>query len=297
MVESISSPSSPDSVDAAIAYCAGQVKQFDRDRYTICAGSSPEARGALYALYAFNLEVAKIREIVSEPMLGQIRLQWWREAIDGIYQDTPRDHAVVTALAAAIGRYEPTRMRFERLIDAREFDLEDRQPDAVKDLLAYVDATSGELTCLALQMLQVFDGTLFEKGRLAGTAQALTGLLYAIPFHAAQGRCYLPKLLTDKHGVSIGDLYAGKGDSSLCNAVSEIAELAWENIEMASHDRMGMAVHARPIFASLSVVAADLRRLRKARYDVFSARPTNPFWRRCLLVGGMSRGRWQVPGR
>ena len=176
------------------------MQQYARDRYTICAGVSEEARSALYALYAFNLEVAKIRELVSEPMLGQIRLQWWREAIDGIYQGTPRDHAIDEELAAAIDRHNPPRTRFDRLLDSREFDLEDRQPDTVKDLVSYVDATSGELTCLALHMLQVYDGTLMEKGRLAGAARALNGLLYAIPFHAAQGRCYLPGALTDdKH--------------------------------------------------------------------------------------------------
>jgi NADH dehydrogenase [ubiquinone] 1 alpha subcomplex assembly factor 6 len=290
LVESISSPSASDGLDQAIAYCADQVKQYDRDRYTICAGVSPEARKALYALYAFNLEVAKIRETVSEPMLGQIRLQWWREAIDGIYQGTPRDHAVVTALAAAIGRHNPPRERFERLIDAREFDLEDRQPDQVKDLVSYADATSGELSCLALHMLQVYEAKIFEKARLAGAAWALNGLLYAVPFHAAQGRCYLPRVLTEEHGVSVDNLNAGSGDSNLCRVVAELATLAQQYLGVAGHDRVGMAFHALPAFTGLSVVAADLRRLKKARYDVFSGRPTGPFRRRWLLIKDLRWG-------
>ena len=208
MVESISSPSASDAVDEAYAYCADQLKQFDRDRYTICATTGQDARRALYALYAFNLEVAKIRETVSEPMLGQIRLQWWREAIEGIYGGTPREHAVVTALADAVGRYNPSRARFDRLIDAREFDLEDNQPDTLDDLVIYADATSGELTCLALEMLGARDEETLTKGRHAGIAFALNGLLQAIPFHAAQRRCYLPKALTEEHNVSIERLYA-----------------------------------------------------------------------------------------
>jgi phytoene synthase len=290
LVESISSPAASGSADEAIAYCADQLKRYDRDRYTICAGVSPEARSALYTLYAFNLEIAKIREIVSEPMLGRIRLQWWRDAIDGIYRGTRRDHAVVTALADAVERHNPPQERFERIIDAREFDLEDRQPDTVKDLVTYVDATSGELTCLALHMLRVYDGTVFEKGRLAGAAWALNSLLYAVPFHAAQGRCYLPKALTDEHGVSMDNLYAGLGDTNLCRAVSELASLAQQHLEVASHDRLGMAFNARPAFAGLQVVAADLKRLKKARYDVFSVRPTGPFRRRWLLAGGLHWG-------
>lgn len=290
MVESISSPSASASLDEAIAYCADQVKRYDRDRYTICASVSREARSALCALYAFNLEVSKIREIVSEPMLGQIRLQWWREAIDGIYQGTPRDHAVVTALAAAIGRHNPPQARFDRLIDSREFDMEDRQPHTVEDLKNYVDATSGELTCLALHMLQVFDDMILDIGRLAGAAWALNGLLYAIPFHAAQGRCYLPRALTEEHGVSVDALYAGSGDAGLCRAVSEIADLAQQYLDVAHLDWLSMGFHARPAFAGLSVVAADLRRLKKAKYDVFSVRPTGPFRRRWLFIRELGWG-------
>lgn len=255
---------------------------------------SRETRAALLALFAFNLEVAKTREMVSEPMLGQIRLQWWREAIDGIYEGAPRDHNVVRALAAAIERSNPSRARFERLIDAREFDLEDRQPDTMKEFTDYVDATSGELTNLALEVLQVDDATLFEKGRLAGAAWALRGLLYAIPFHAAQGRCYLPKALTDEHGVSTARLLAGSGDENLCRAVAVIADLSERCVGQASHGRMVMPFHARPAFAGLSVVWADLRRLKKAGYDVFAVRPTTPFWRRWLLFKELSWGRFSL---
>ena len=217
-------------------------------------------------------------------MLGQIRLQWWREAIDGIYQGTPREHAVVTALAAAIGRLDPPRAHFDRLIDAREFDLEDRQPETTHDLVDYVDATAGELNCLALHLLGDDDGALFNKGRRAAAAWALTGLLYAIPFHAAQRRCYVPRTLTEEHGASTESLFAGSGDANLRPAVAALASLAQEYLVAARHDRVGMAVHARPAFAGLSVVAADLKRLEKARFDVFAVRPTSPFRRRWLFV-------------
>ena len=133
-----------------------------------------------------------------------------------------------------------------------------------------------------------------EKGRLAGVAWALNGLLYAIPFHASQGRCYLPRALTDDHGISIDNLYAGSGDANLCHAVSEIATLARQYLDVAQHDRLGMAFHARPAFAGLSLVAADLKRLKKAHYDVFSVRPTGPFWRRWLLIRDMRWGYLEV---
>ena len=270
-------------MDNSVAYCADQLRQFDRDRYTICATTGGTARRALFALFAFNLEIAKIREIVSEPMLGQIRLQWWREAIEGIYAGTPRQHAVVTALADAVGRCNPSRARFDRLIDARAFDLEDRQPGTIEDLIAYADATSGELTGLVLEMLGAAEHAAQGKGRDAGIAWALNGLLRAIPFHAAQRRCYLPMALTEAHRLSLNRLFAGDGGKYLVDAVSEIANLAERHLEQARQDRNAVEIQARPAFAGLAVIAADLKGLKKAGYDVFAAKPLGPFRRRWLL--------------
>ncbi len=288
MVESISSPSASDGVDAAISYCAAQLKLLDRDRYTICATTEQGARRALYALYAFNLEVAKIREIVSEPMLGQIRLQWWRDAIEGIYQGTPRDHAVVTALADTIGRCHPSRARFDQLIDMREFDMEDRQPETLDELLAYVAATSGGLSCLTLEVLGADDSQILEKGRHAGIAWALNGLLRSIPFHAAQRRCYLPKALTDTHGLSLKGLYDGSGGDTLSKVVAALSAIAWQNLDLALDNRPDKDAQCRPAFACLAMVASDLRHLRKAGYDVFAVQPLGPFRRRWLLSTAIS---------
>ena len=81
----------------AISDCAALVRRVDYDRYLTALFAPPPARERLFALYAFNHEIAKVRETVSEPMIGQIRLQWWREAIGGIHAGTPRKHMVVAA--------------------------------------------------------------------------------------------------------------------------------------------------------------------------------------------------------
>ena len=202
MVESISYHSKPSSTEESLAYCAAEVKRFDPDRYFASLFAGDAGRRALFSLYAFNLEVAKTRETVSEPMLGRVRLQWWRDAIDGIYSGAPRNHIVVAALAGTIERHALTRARFDRLIDGREFDLEDSQPETLDDLIAYAGATSGELTCLALEALGVRDEAASGVGMAAGIAWALSGLLRAVPFHAAQGRSYLPGVAGDRSAAS-----------------------------------------------------------------------------------------------
>src|SRR3546814_19768877 len=82
-------------------YCLEEVRRNDHDRYLTALLLPPDARAGALALYAYNAELAKTRESVSEPLLGQIRLQWLREAVDGIYGAGPREPTVLGALARA----------------------------------------------------------------------------------------------------------------------------------------------------------------------------------------------------
>ena len=109
--------------EAALSYCALEVRRHDPERFLTCLFAPAERREALFALYAFNQEVAKTRAIVSEPLLGEIRLTWWREAIAQIYEGTPLQHAVVRALAEAVRAHDLPRAPFDRLIEARGQDL------------------------------------------------------------------------------------------------------------------------------------------------------------------------------
>ena len=113
------------------AYCANEVRRFDNDRYLTALFAPARGRRALMALYAFNLEIARVRESVSEVLLGQVRLQFWRDTIAEIYSARPRRHLVALALADAVRGHDLSRDHFEQLIDARAFDLEDEQPASV----------------------------------------------------------------------------------------------------------------------------------------------------------------------
>ena len=106
------------------------MRRHDRDRFLTALFAPVERREALFALYAFNFEVAKTREVVQQVLLGHIRLQWWREAIGEIYSGGPvRRHEVVDPLAEAIRRLALSRDWFDRLIAARAADLDDAPPD------------------------------------------------------------------------------------------------------------------------------------------------------------------------
>ncbi len=113
---------------ARLSPVAALVRRHDRDRFQTVLFAPAARREALFALYAFNYEIARVRESVTEPMLGQIRLQWWRENIAAAFEGGPaRHHPVVEALTGSIRELPMTRDHFDRLINARETDLDDQR--------------------------------------------------------------------------------------------------------------------------------------------------------------------------
>lgn len=206
-------------------YCAEDVKRHDPDRYLLTVLSPPAKRFALNALFAFNHEIAKTREVVTETQLGLIRLQWWRDAIAAIYEQgqVPR-HQVIEPLAAAIAQYNLPREAFDNLVYAREFDLEDRLPASFAGLCHYADFTATPLLSLALLILG--DDVPPAVVKDAATAYALTGLLRALPVHLRQRRCYLPEDALQAAGLSAGGLYAGEGIDRLPEIVKPVIDHA-----------------------------------------------------------------------
>src|SRR5258708_4853605 len=130
------------------------VRRHDRDRFQTALFAPPQQREALFALYAFNYEIARVRETVTEPMLGQIRLQWWRVVIAAAFAgEPPRQHEVAVPLTAAIRDLSLSREYFDRMIDTRERDLDPEPPANMAALENYAEGTSGALVQLALEAL------------------------------------------------------------------------------------------------------------------------------------------------
>lgn len=197
---------------AGLTYCGELVQRHDPDRFLMTLVMKPEVRPALWALFAFNHEIAKTREVVTETTLGLIRLQWWRDALAQIYeQDVVLQNEVLPELAAAIKAHDLPREAFEGLIYAREFDLENVAPGSLEGLENYADYTNAPLLRLALKITGQDEDE--AAVRSAAVAYGLTGLLRAVPFHAGQGRSYLP-----------ADLAAGGNQKAAVQAVAECAK-------------------------------------------------------------------------
>jgi phytoene synthase len=250
---------------------ANLVRRHDRSRYQTALFAPAGRREALLALYAFNYEIARVRETVTQPMLGQIRLQWWREVLDAAYAGAPpRNHPVAVALTAAIREFGLTRELFDRLVDTRERDLADEPPASLAALGAYAEGSSAPLVQLALQVLGARDPAVEKTAREIGTGYALAGLLRAMPFHARAGRRYIPEDLAERAGLDAADYAAGRSTPALRAAVREIADVAVRCLCAAREGRA--AIPRSAIAAPLLAIVADrfLTRLRRAEYDPFA---------------------------
>jgi phytoene synthase len=225
---------------------AGFVRRHDPDRFLTALFAPPAKREALFALYAFNHELARARETVSEAPLALIRLQWWREVVEG----ARRRHEVAEPLGAFIDVGELRREDLLGIIEAREIEAEPVIPTS-REWHDYLRAGAGGLSVAAARLLGASDP---EQFRPYGAAFGLAGLLRSVGAHARQGRCLLP---LDE--LAVVRLSPDQVIADPQTAMGVVGPLARRGLALLRHARLPRAVVA----AALPVVLArrDLRRV------------------------------------
>jgi NADH dehydrogenase [ubiquinone] 1 alpha subcomplex assembly factor 6 len=188
-----------DMMDSALSNrLAVSVRAADPDRYFSALFAPAPMRGFLFALYAFNHEVARVAETVREPMLGAIRLEWWRETVESARNGTPRNLDVARGLAALFQAFALPLADFEAIIAARAFDANAEQFADIAALENYLDATGGGVMRLATKILGG-DSALAKEAALA---YGLAGLLRSLAFHNARHKLYMPRDLLSAVGLT-----------------------------------------------------------------------------------------------
>src|SRR5271166_922037 len=199
----------------AFIHCETLVRAGDKDRFLATLFAPAEHRAAIFALYAFNLEIARTREVARAPLAGEIRLQWWSDVLcaDALDADggEVEGHPVAAALLATIAKHGLERKRLAALIDARRFDLYDEPMQTLANFETYADAASANLIALCGQILDPGGKpNIAELAHHAGIAHALAGLLNAFAIHARRGQLYVPLELLERHGSGRQDVLGGR---------------------------------------------------------------------------------------
>jgi len=261
--------------------CEGLVRDGDPDRYYATLFAPAAARPHLFALYAFSLTIARVREAVSKPMAGEIRLQWWRDALQGEARGDVRANPVAAALEETIRANRLGRQPFVDLIDARVFDLYEDPMPRVNDLEGYCGETASALFRLA--SLVIGNGT--EPGGAgaaghAGVAYGITGLLRALPWHARSGQVYLPADILGRYGVTREDIVTGRGGPGLRRACADLRGIARQHLKAFEAARPTIAPSAGAAFLPVALVEPYLAVMERASYDPLNTLVELPRWRR-----------------
>jgi phytoene/squalene synthetase len=239
------------------------LRDADPDRYFSSLFAPTALRPYLFALYAFNHEVARIAETVREPILGAIRLEWWRETVETAARGMPRNHDVARGLAALFAAHPIDPATLENIIAARAFDSSDERFADFAGLENYIDATGGALMRAACVILggESLSEEILALARPAALAYGLAGILRSLPFHNGRHKLYLPLDLLAALHVTPEEFFILKNDPRISSAVRQTALRARDHFMAARRGPKPRAALAALLPAAL--VPVYLRRLSK----------------------------------
>jgi phytoene synthase len=270
---------------SAFDHCAALVRERDRDRYLATLFAPTERRPALHALYAFNTEIARVREAAREPMPGEIRLQWWREVLRGERVGEARAHPVAAALTEALLRHKLAREQLAQLIDAHAFDLYDEPMQSLGDLTRYAIQTEGVVFGYACRILGADEQAIGTRVMNAGVAHTIASVLGSLARHAARRQLYVPLLLLSQHGVERETVFVRQNTEALTAALAMLrARARWYLGLVEAAQELPQIL---PALLPLALTGPMLERMERTA-DPFAFTPL-PLWRRQWLLWRAAR--------
>jgi phytoene synthase len=252
------------------AFCAELVRSHDFDRYASTLFVPAESRRALLALYAFNTEIVRVREQVSQPLPGEIRLQWWTDMLAGAGHGNVESSPVAAELLLAIRTHDLPVDRLSKLIDAHIFDLyNDPMPD-LPVLESHISDTLSTLFALSARILGHSSEIIDHCADHAGLAQGVARMIATLPYDTARRQLFVPLDMLTQHGSSAEEVFAGKITPAIRATLDQLISGAREQLATAQALLPDMSAEARRAFLPLALVTRDLDRLADADVDPFA---------------------------
>ncbi|OLP44690.1 phytoene/squalene synthase family protein [Rhizobium oryziradicis] len=264
--------------------CLSALRETDRDRYLACLLSPPDKQPALAALYAFSAELARVRELVREPLPGEIRLQYWRDFLSGQGHGDAQANPLAVGLMATIERHHLPIKPLLDMIDARVSDLYDDPIGPKAALEGYAGETASALIQLASLVLD--DKAAIACADIAGhagVAQAVAGLLLLMPQHSARGQLYIPDEILTATGLTRDSFLQGQDTARIQGAIEAFAGFGMDHLTKAqSSGKVPASVFNAYVPVALARPVLVAARRNPARVLASQLRPVQ--WRRQLTM-------------
>jgi 15-cis-phytoene synthase len=275
----------------AYAHCEAVVRAHDKDRFLAALFAPAELRRHLHALYAFDGEIARVRDAAREVLPGEIRLQWWRDALAGQARGEIKANPVAAALLDTIAQCGLPREPLLGLVDAHSFDLYDEPMASLADLDSYGRDTEAAVMTLGARVLAGGEdpGTA-AAAAAAGIACTIAHRLRSFPYDVSRRQMFVPVELLERHGVPRAEVEARRNTPGLRAAFAELrrhARAAFAQFRSAAAE---IPDRCAPAFLAAAIVPPLLARLERAAGDPFT--PVElPQWRRQWAIWRAAR-RW-----
>ena len=260
--------SGADTGDAA-RFCANLVRSYDFARYAATLFVPSDRRRALLALYAFNAEISRVREQVTQPLPGEIRLQWWTDMLAGTGQGGVEGNPVAAELLLAIHNFRLPVESLRRLIEEHQFDLYNDPMPSMAALEGYINDTTAALLKLGADIAARPSAEIEHLARHAGLAQGLAQVIANLPLDASRRQLFVPLQVLQQHGSGIEEIFAGKQTPKLRAALDQLIGEAQRHLKTAFGLLADVPPQVRPIFLPLALVRRDLARMSRADTDPF----------------------------
>lgn len=270
------------------------LRHADRDRYLSTLYAPEAKRPALVALYAFNTEIASIRDRVSEPLPGEVRLQWWRDVLDAGTMEAAAGHPIASELIAAIGAHQLPIVPLQAMLNAREFDLYDDAMPTRGDLEGYLGETASALIQMAALVLdRDAAGAAADAAGHGGCAQGIAGLLRLLPLHRSRGQCYVPRDILSASGTSREELL--RGGQGAARVLDAMVALGRHHQTAFKQRAAQLPSSLRPAFLPCALTPSYLSAVETSGAGALTEVADIAAWRRQWLLFKAATGRKPTP--
>jgi len=269
--------SSADGDSGSADFCAELVRAHDFVRYASTLFVPAAQRRALLAVYAFNVEISRVREQVSQPLPGEVRLQWWTDMLAGMEHGGVEGNPVAAELLLAVRSWRLPVERLSRLIDEHQFDLYNDPMPTMAALEGYINETSSALFSLGAGIAGQQSDEIEHLARHAGLAQGMAQVMAALPLDASRRQLFVPLQLLESHGSGMEEVFAGKQTPKLRAALDQLISEAQVHLKTAFALLANAPPEVRPVFLPLALVRRDLERMSRADSDPFMPRVHSRF--------------------
>ncbi|KWV57401.1 phytoene synthase [Bradyrhizobium macuxiense] len=257
------------------AFCADLVRTHDFVRYASTLFVSGPERRALLAIYAFNVEISRVHEHVSQPLPGEMRLQWWTDMLAGSEHGGVEGNPVASELLQAIRKHRLPVSSLSRLVEEHQFDLYNDPMPTMAALEGYVSETASALFSLAARVVVRPSEQINHLARHAGLAQGMAQVIATLGRDAARHQLFLPLQLLQQHGSTKEKVFAGKLTPEIRAAVDQLVGEAQTHLDTALTLLADVPSAVRPIFLPLAHVRRELVRAARADRDPFLPKPVS----------------------